>query len=120
LQLDPHNADLLNDYGVFHLHREQWLEAGTQFRRALKASPSHQRATTNLATTLAMQDRLQESFDTFTQIVSPAAAHSNLGVLLTRQGRTAEAEQQFQHALAIDATPAPPRKCYIAYSLERS
>ncbi len=107
LRLQPHDADLLNDFGVFHLHRENWPAAETWFRRTLTVDATHRRATTNLAMTLAMQNRLKESYDAFAHVVGPAAAYSNLGVLLTRQGRIEEAREHFRRALAIDSTVHP-------------
>lgn len=104
LQLQPHDPDLLNDFGVHHLHREDWAAAETWFRRSLSVEPTHHRATNNLATSLAMQNRLTESYELFSRVVGPAAAYSNLGVLLTRQGRIEEAREHLQRALALDRT----------------
>jgi len=56
---------------------------------------------------LAMQNRLQESYEAFSHVVGPAAAYSNIGVLLTRQGRNDEAREHFQNALALDGTVRP-------------
>jgi Flp pilus assembly protein TadD len=107
LARQPRDAALLNDLGVFYLHREKWDLAENWFRRSLDASPENALAANNLAMCLAMQGQLRESLRTFTQIVGPAAAHSNLGVLLARQGRTAEAQFHFKEALALDATLRP-------------
>jgi Tfp pilus assembly protein PilF len=107
LQLQPRDADLLNDFGVYHLHREDWAAAEAWFRRSLVVDPSHQRATNNLAMSLAMQNRLNESYEAFSRVVGPAAAYSNLGVLLTRQCRIDEAREHFHRALALDRTVHP-------------
>jgi Tfp pilus assembly protein PilF len=104
LQIQPGDADLLNDYGVYHLHRESWATAEAWFRRCLEVNRTHRRAMNNLAMSLAMQNRLQESYEVFSQVVGQPAAYSNLGVLLTRQGRVAEAREHFQRALASDPT----------------
>ena len=100
----PHEADLLNDYGVFHMRREQWSEAEVWFRKSLEARPRHERATINLAISLGMRNQLKESFDLFQSQVGAAAANSNLGVLLVRQGRHNEARSHFQQALALDSS----------------
>ena len=102
--IQPRNPELLNDFGVYYLHRDQWAAAETLFRRSLAVAPKHQRATTNLATCVAMQNRTGESFELFASVVGPAAAYSNLGVLLIRQGRTDEAREHFHQALARDKT----------------
>ncbi len=107
LARQPRDAALLNDFGVFYLHREKWGLAESWFRRSIDAEPQNSLATNNLAMSLAMQGRLRESFDTFAHVVGPAAAHSNLGVLLTRQGRVAEAQAHFEEALALDPTLRP-------------
>ncbi len=108
LKLFPNDAELLNDYGVYHMHRERWANAESLFRQTLRVAPQHKRASVNLGMTLAMQDRLQESYGAFAQIVGPAAAYSNLGVLLTRQGRTREARDHFNRALNIDRSLEQP------------
>ncbi len=107
LQHQPSDPDLLNDFGVYHLQREDWAAAEAWFRRSLAVAPTHQRATNNLAMSLAMQNRLNESYEAFSRVVGPAAAYSNLGVLLARQSRIDEAREHFQRALAIDPTVHP-------------
>ena len=83
LQLQPRDPDLLNDFGVYYLARENWPAAETWFRRSLAIDATHPRATNNLAMSLAMQNRLRESYEAFSRVVGPASAYSNLGVLLT-------------------------------------
>lgn len=104
---DPENPGLLNDFGYFHLIHGDPTAAESWFRRTLAVDPAHQRAANNLAMSLAMQNRLQESYEVFSRVVGPAAAYSNLGVLLTHQGRINEAREHFQRALAIDRTIHP-------------
>ena len=98
----PTDADLCNDFGVFYLRREQWADSEVWFRKSLTVQPQHERATTNLAISLGMQNQLKESFDLFHRSAGAAAANSNLGVLLARQGRSDEARHHFQQALALD------------------
>jgi len=100
----PDDADLLNDYGVFHLRREQWTESEVWFRKSLAARANHERAAINLAISLGMQNRLKESFELFHSQVGAASANSNLGVLLVRQGRNDEARHHFQQAIALDSS----------------
>ncbi len=109
LQQNPHDADLLNDYGVFYLTRDDGPTAEHWLRQALLAQPGHQRAKMNLGKSLALQGRLPESHQAFAEVVGPAAAYSNLGVLLAGQGRTREARDHFQRALALDASLVPAR-----------
>lgn len=98
----PQDADLLNDLGMFYLRRDRWTEAERWFRQALQAAPDHDRAAINLATSLAMQDRRADSYEVFAGVVGPAAAYSNLGVLLKRQGRSDLARDHLEHALRLE------------------
>ncbi len=102
LALKPNDPNLLNDFGVFHLHREHWAEAESWFRRSLKAQPKNDRAAVNLGMSLAMQGRLDESYETFAPVVGSAAAYSNIGVLLSRQGRIDDARDYLNKAKSID------------------
>lgn len=103
----PGNADLLNDFGVYQLQREQPQAAEQWFRRALAVQPEHERATVNLGIALCLQGRLEESYATFTRVVSPAAAYSNIGVLLAQQHSPA-AEQHLRRALELDPNLPQP------------
>ena len=114
----PGDADLLNDFGVFHLRRERWSAAEPWFRKSLDARPDHERAAVNLALCVGMQGRITESYQTFAGIVGAAAAHCNVGVLLARQGRTVEAREHFEQALALDASLRPARE--LLAQLDRS
>jgi Flp pilus assembly protein TadD len=98
----PDNADLQNDAGMYYLRRSRNADAEVRFRRALELYPEHARARNNLAISLAMQGRLPESFDAFSEVSGPAAAYSNLGVILMRQGKPDLARHHFQLALAHD------------------
>jgi Tfp pilus assembly protein PilF len=110
IEESPNDADLLNDYGVFHLRRGQWTVAEGWFRRALEASPGHDRASVNLAISLGMQDRRTESYEAFARVVGSAAAYCNLGVLLQRQGQTDAGRDHFEQALRLDASLEPARQ----------
>jgi Tfp pilus assembly protein PilF len=98
----PDDADLQNDVGMYHLRRSRHAEAEVCFRRALQRQPAHARARNNLGISLAMQGRLPESFAAFSEISGPAAAYSNLGVVLMRQGKTDLARDHFRRSLEED------------------
>jgi Tfp pilus assembly protein PilF len=110
IERSPNDADLLNDYGVFHLRRGQWTVAESWFRRALDVHPGHDRASVNLAISLGMQDRRPESYEAFARVVGSAAAYCNLGVLLHRQGQTDAARDHFEQALQLDPSLEPARQ----------
>lgn len=98
----PNDADLLNDLGMFYQRRDRWAEAEPWFRKALQTAPDHDRAAINLAISLGMQDRRADSYEMFAGVVGPAAAYSNLGMLLKRQGRSELAREHLEHALRLD------------------
>jgi Tfp pilus assembly protein PilF len=118
LELTPRDADLLNDWGYFHFRRGDWTEAEKQFRAALAESPTHERATINLGLTLGEQGRYQDSYEVFAKAIGPAAAHSNVGVLLASRGRDAEARVAFQKALELQAN-LPQARAFLTH-LNRS
>lgn len=109
IESDPKNADLLNDFGQFHLSQGDLAGAESNFRSAIALDEKHQRAWTNLGIALAQQARYQEAFDAFTPIVGPAAAHSNIGTIMAKQGRTIDAQKAFQQALALNPKLQQPR-----------
>jgi Flp pilus assembly protein TadD len=105
----PKDAELWNDLGYFYLSRGDANRAEGWFRQALQIHPKHQKCQGNLAIALAEQSRYEEAFTVFESLVGPAAAHSNLGVVMARQGKTREAIQSFRKALELDGTLEPAR-----------
>jgi Tfp pilus assembly protein PilF len=106
---DPENPDLLNDFGYFHLTQGDLTAAETKFRSAISLEEDHQRAWTNLGIVLAYQGQYQESLAAFTRVVGPAAAHSNVGAILAKQGNTEQAKREFRQALVLNAGLEQPR-----------
>ncbi|MCS7160288.1 MAG: tetratricopeptide repeat protein [Gemmatales bacterium] len=137
LQQQPNDPHILNDLGYFHYQRGRFAEAEHYFRQALASYSRHQNRATawltptfahkpatntiqqriliNLGLALAQQDKLQEAYAAFTQVLPPAQAHYNLAVvLLQRAGHLPEheatrqqhyrqlARQHLQHALQLD------------------
>lgn len=109
LELAPHDADLLNDYGYYFYRRRDWRQAEEQFRKAIAQSPEHERAWVNLGLALGEQERFPESFEAFSKVLGPAAAHSNVGVIMAAHQRKPEAETAFKQALAIQNDLPQPR-----------
>jgi Tfp pilus assembly protein PilF len=109
LELAPHDADLLNDFGYYFYRRRDWRQAEEQFRKAIAQAPEHERAWVNLGLALGEQERFQESFEAFSKVLGPAAAHSNVGVILTAHQRKSEAQSAFKQALAIQNDLPQPR-----------
>jgi predicted Zn-dependent protease len=109
LELAPRDADLLNDFGYYFYRRRDWRQAEEQFRKAIAQSPEHERAWVNLGLALGEQERVRESFDAFAKVLGPAAAHSNVGVILAAHQRKSEAEGEFKQAIAIQSDLPQPR-----------
>lgn len=114
IQRDPKNADLLNDVGYFHLRQGDLPAAESSFRKAIEQAPTHERAWTNLGIALARQGRYEEAHDSFARVVGPAAAHSNVGAIMAKQGHFHQAQAAFQQALALNPNLQQPR-AFLAY-----
>jgi tetratricopeptide (TPR) repeat protein len=113
LELAPHDADLLNDFGYHYYRNQDWKQAEAYFRKALAQAPNHERAWVNLGLALGEQGRYPESFDAFSKVLGPAAAHSNLGVILASHERPAEADAEFKQALRLNPD-LPQARAFLA------
>jgi Tfp pilus assembly protein PilF len=102
LRAAPTDADLLNDFGYFQFQRGDYAEAEKWLRQATICNPQHQRAWMNLGLALGHQERLPESLEAFSQVVKPSVANANIGVILLKKGKTAEAEQILLQALELE------------------
>lgn len=96
------STDLLNDYGYFHLSHGRASEAEPWFRKAVASDADYRKATINLAHALALMGEDQESLELFTSIVGEAAAYSNLGAILAKQGRSEDARRALQKAQQLN------------------
>jgi len=114
VRLAPKDPDLLNDFGYFYYRRHDMHQAEQWFCAAIAQSPQHERAWVNLGLTLGETERYQESFDAFSKVLSTAAAHSNVGMILARHGRTEEASRALKQALILDPSIKQPR-ALLAY-----
>jgi len=110
----PKDPDLLNDFGYYYYHRGNMTDAESWYRKALVISPNHASALSNLAIVLGHQRRYQESIEMFTRVVGPAAAYSNVGVLMTEQGDLTQAREAFTQATRLDQTLKQPQ-AFLAY-----
>jgi Tfp pilus assembly protein PilF len=102
LQHAGNDTAVWSDYGFFHFQQGNFDAAETALKKACELDPSDQRATVNLAMLYARTDREHESMKLFTDAVGEAAAHSNVGVILAKQGQTERAKKHFEQALAGD------------------
>ena len=114
VEAEPKNPNVFSDLGYYYFKRDNLGDAERELRKAIELDPKHAKALTNLGMVLAGEKRFEESFQVFAQAVGPAAAHSNVGVLLAKQGRNDEARREFHEALALDSTLQQP-KAFLAY-----
>jgi len=105
---DPTNADLWNDFAHFRFQRAEFVDAENAARRALVLDPKHKRGWVTLGLIEAELERYDDSFASLTKAISPAAAHNDLGIILTRQGKPQLAEKQFAAARRLDPTLKQP------------
>jgi Tfp pilus assembly protein PilF len=102
LEARPKDADLLNDMGYHCYQRGDWSGAETWLREALAINPKHQRAWINLGMALTRQGKTKDGFEAFAKVVSPAEAKSNLGMILAQRGQYEDAKQAFRESLALE------------------
>ena len=100
LEAEPKNPDVYSDVGYYYFKRGNLGDAEQMLRKAVEIDAKHARALTNLGMVLAAKQRFGESFEAFSKVVGPAAAHSNVGVLMAKQGRNDDARKEFHAALA--------------------
>ena len=98
----PRDARLINDFGYFLFSRGEYKAAEKQQRRAIKLAPKSELFKSNLAMTLAAMRQYDESLEVFEHLVGPAAARSNVAVLMARNGDTDRAETILKDAQVLD------------------
>lgn len=101
IEATPRDPDLLNDWGYYHYRRKDLKEAERIFHEAVSIAANHERACVNLGLVLGEQARYDEAFEAFARVLGPAAAHSNVGVILAGHGSIERARSEFRLALAI-------------------
>ena len=99
LRQDSSSAQALHGLGQICARREQWTEATELLNRAVLAAPGERAVRYDLAVALVNAGNVDAALPHFIRTVGDAEAHYNVGLILNRQGRLAESEQQFQLAL---------------------
>jgi Tfp pilus assembly protein PilF len=102
LRWQPRDPDLLNDVGCFHYQCGEAAEAEKYLRQALAVRPDHPRAWGNLGKVLALEGKYEQSCEAFGHVVRSAQAAMNVGVLLAKEGKVAEARQVLHEALRLE------------------
>ena len=102
LELEPHNAEVLTDWGYSLFLQGKLSEAETALRMALNEVPGEKRATNNLALVLGHAGKSEESLALFRQVSGEAPAWVNLGYVHVSLGEGEKAAECFAKALSID------------------
>ncbi|MBZ5571934.1 MAG: FG-GAP-like repeat-containing protein, partial [Acidobacteriia bacterium] len=96
-------------YGSVFFQRGYYGQAGASFQRALRDDPSSAEALYGLGSVYLQQQKTAEARESFAQVTKLQASYpdtlpnawNNLGLLATREGRTADAIPYFQEALRL-------------------
>ena len=89
LSIQPGDATLLNNIGMCRLICMEYEKALEMFTKAAGIMPQNARYRANMAVTLSLMGRYDESLSLFRQILSPEDADYNVNVI--RKNKTSEA-----------------------------
>jgi Flp pilus assembly protein TadD len=105
----PRNATALNDLGLCLARRGDLQGARQVLQQAVQVEPTKPLYRNNIAKVLVELNQQNEALTQLSAVHPPAAAHYNLGVLLSQRGRDREAIQCFQQANKLDPSFEPAR-----------
>jgi tetratricopeptide (TPR) repeat protein/peroxiredoxin len=96
-------------YGSVFFQREYFDQAEASFRSALRDDPASAEALYGLGSVYLKQEKIPEARESFERAIKLSASYpdtlpnawNNLGLLMTREGRTVEAISYFQEALKL-------------------
>ncbi len=110
LGANPASAAATNDLGLC-LARQGKLEASVAtFGQAIQMRPNKRLYRNNIATVQVQLGQSDEALAQLKAVYDPATATFNLGQLLVKAGKTAEAARRFQEALALEPNLIPARE----------
>ena len=108
ITLDPGAESAHYNLGATLAQLGELDEATVQLNHAIHANPNNASAYQLLADVLVQQQKLDQAADAYRRLIRQqpsAAAHRNLAQVLTRLGRTAEAQTETARANAMQAAP---------------
>jgi Flp pilus assembly protein TadD len=100
----PKDAVLWNNLGMCRMLQKRYEDAVDDFSKAAAGVPQDARSRANLAVALGMLGRYDESLALYLQVVAPAEAHHNLGVLCEARKDDARALREFATAESSSST----------------
>jgi Flp pilus assembly protein TadD len=105
IHVAPKDPCILNNLGVCWMVKNNFGQALEMFTRAAAAAPANARYRANMALSLGMLGRYDESLALYEQVVPPHEAHYNLAVLCRARGDEERAKGEFAIARMLDGTP---------------
>ena len=102
LRVAPRDPAMLNDAGMCYLFGQDYDKALEMFTRAAAIAPDDKRCRANMAVALGLLGRDEEALHIYSQVISPAKAHHNLGVLCESRDDPEAARRQYELARALD------------------
>ena len=91
----PESSKAWNDLGLGLARAGQLVESKKSLYEAVQLQPENKRYRNNLATVLIELNQTDEALRELSAVHEPAVAHYNLGYLLQKRARLAEAREQF-------------------------
>ncbi|MDX2177891.1 MAG: tetratricopeptide repeat protein [Candidatus Sumerlaeia bacterium] len=110
LKETPRNADLENDYGFFQQSLGRVDRAREQYTKAVLIDPKNRLAWSNLARLEAEERNYDAALSAWSNVVSEAESHSNLGIYQAKNGDVEEAKRSLERALELNRTLQAPRE----------
>jgi Tfp pilus assembly protein PilF len=92
---------LFNDKALLLAEQNQLTAAVDLLRQATKLDKSNSRYHNNLGMVLALAGEYDEAWKEFREAVGPAPAHFNVATMLMKAGRTQDARDHLERAVAI-------------------
>lgn len=102
IKVAPDNATIHNDLGLCLARSDNMKDAAAAMRRAVSLDPKKVLYRNNLATVLLELGRVDEAYETLESVHGAAVAHYNVGFLLNKKQRQAEALKHFELAATLD------------------
>jgi Tfp pilus assembly protein PilF len=103
VDLEPDNAELLNDFGYACYLGDDLQGAERHLKAATKLRSNFPSAWTNLGLVYAQQARFQECQEAFSRAAdSPAKAHCNMAYVYAQSMQLELAKTEFSNALSLD------------------
>lgn len=102
IELTGGDAAGYSNLGFTHELAGQPQEAEAAYRKGIEADPANKPCRRNYGIMLARQGRVEEAQQQLQAAMPAALAHYNIGSVFEQQGKVREAKEQYEKALALD------------------